>query len=338
MKKGVTIKDIAKRLNMSVSTVSKALNDNPLISALTKERVKKLAKEWNYIPNEAARHFKQSKSYTLGVIVPDLLDQFYVLAVNGIEKVASKKNYNVIVSQTHEDADIEEKLIENMIKNRVDGAIITVSKNTKNVERFQRLAYAGIPFVFFARYFSEQEYDYVSTDNVGGAKKAVEYLLKRGHKRIAHLMGPSFLKTSIQRYNGYLDALMKYKVSFDPALVEEVDLSPEQTYAAVRRLMQLDNPPTAFFTFKNYISLDVIKILKQEFSQQLEKTEVVGFGNLPLIQYLDYKPIAAIDENSFRMGEKAAELIFENIEHNDKELEEERPAQHMRIPCRLIMY
>ncbi|MGC4234451.1 MAG: LacI family DNA-binding transcriptional regulator [Niabella sp.] len=336
MKKVITIKDIAKKLNMSVSTVSKALNNHPLISTLTKERVKKLAEEWNYIPNEAARHFKQSKSFTIGVIMPDLLDQFYVLAINGIEEVASKRNYSVIVSQTHEDTVIEEKLVENMIKNRIDGVIITVSKNTRNTDRFQRLIHAGIPLIFFSRYYPEPEYDYVSTDNTGGAKRAVEFLLKRGHKKIAHLMGPSFLKTSVQRYDGYKEALNKYHISYDPALIEEVDLSQEQTFSAVKRLMKLKEIPTAFFTFKNYISLDVIKILKEQFPGHLKKTEVVGFGNLPLIQYLDFKPVASIDENSFKMGVKAAELIFKNIAKN--ETDQDNSAQHLIVPCRLIIH
>ena len=123
-------------------------------------------------------------------------------------------------------------------------------------------------------------------------------------------MGPSFLRTSMQRYDGYKEALKKYGIPYDPALVEEVDLSQEQTFSAVKKLMEMKDAPTAFFTFKNYISLDVIKVLKEQFSRELEKVEIVGFGNLPLIQYLDFKPIASIDENSFEMGVKAAELIF----------------------------
>lgn len=149
MKKGITIKDIARKLNMSVSTVSKALNNNPSISTLTKERVKKLAEEWNYIPNEAARHFKLNKSFTIGVIMPDLLDQFYVLAINGVEEIANRKNYHVIISQTHEDHEKETGIVENMIRNRVDGVIIAISKNTRDLNMFKRLINTGIPVVFF---------------------------------------------------------------------------------------------------------------------------------------------------------------------------------------------
>src|SRR5690606_3124474 len=120
MKRGVTIKDIAKKLNMSVSTVSKALNNDASISALTSERVKALAKQLNYIPNEAARHFKLARSFTLGLIIPDILDQYYAVAANGVEETAEKHGYNVILTQSHEDEQKEEKIVDVMIRNRVD--------------------------------------------------------------------------------------------------------------------------------------------------------------------------------------------------------------------------
>ncbi|GAB3012062.1 LacI family DNA-binding transcriptional regulator [Niabella terrae] len=336
MKRNVTIKDIARKLNMSVSTVSKALNNNPLISSLTRDRVQELARSWNYIPNEVARHFQQSKSFTIGVIMPDLLDQFYVLAVNGIEQVAGSNNYNVIVSQTHEDSQLEEKLVQNMIKNRVDGVIITASRNTRCTDVFKRLSNAGIPFVLFARSYPEPEFDYVSTDNIRGAASAVEFLLKRGHRRIAHFMGPSFLKTSLQRLEGYQEALLQYGIGYDPALVTEVDLTREQTFAATHAVMKLAQPPTAFFTFKNYIGLDIIKVFKEHYPDRLKDTDVAGFGNLPLIEYLDYKPAAAIDESPFEMGLKAAGLIFDHIAGN--EILQENTPKHIKVPCRLIEY
>lgn len=319
---------------MSVSTVSKALNDHPSISVLTKERVKKLADEWNYIPNEAARHFKQNRSYTIGVIMPDLLDQFYVLAINGVEEAAQAKNYHVIVSQSHEDNERETKLVENMVRNRVDGVIITITKKTKDIEKFKRLETAGIPVVFFSRSFPEPTFDYVSADNEEGALKAMRFLFERGHKRIAHLMGPGFLKTSIQRLDGYKKALEENGIAFDPELVVEVDLSASETANAVDKLMQLANPPSAFFTFKSYVSLDVLKYLRAKYPERIFETDVIGFGNLPLIRYIGDKPTASIDENSFDMGVKAAQLIFNKIEQTDEEIKP--PPQFIKVPCRIV--
>ncbi len=336
MKKGVTIKDIARRLNMSISTVSKALNNNPVIAVLTRERVQKFARECNYIPNEAARHFQQNKSMNLGVIMPDLLDQFYVLAVNGIEDVAYKTNYNVIVTQSHERLRKEEMVIENMIRNRVDGVIIAVTKNTTSTEKFKRLLQTGIPVVFLSRSFYEPAFDYVCTNNEDGAMKAMKFLFGRGHRRIAHLMGPKTFQTSYLRLDGYKKALRRQGIGFSEELVEEVDLTPGQTIAAVDRLMQLKDPPTAFFTFKNYISLDVIRHLNKNFPERAKKIDVVGFGNLPLLQHLDHKPAASIDENSYQMGVKAAQRIFRNIQL--KESGEDYPPCFIRVPCTLVVH
>ena len=266
--------------------------------------------------------------------MPELLDQFYVLAVNGVEDVASKKNYNVIISQTHEDNERETDIVDNMVRNRVDGVIIAISRNTRNIDKFKKLIKNGIPVVFFSRSFPDPDFDFVSTDNEDGAFKAVKFLIGKGHKRIAHLMGPTFLRTSHQRLEGYREALRKSKIGFDEDLVVEVDFTPGQTFAAVKKLMNLDEPPTAFFSFKNYVSLDVINYFKQHHPALLGKIDIAGFGNLPLIQYLDHKPTASIDENSYQMGIQAAELIFEKIESSDSD---KFPApKFIKVPGTLV--
>lgn len=335
MKKGVTIKDIAAKLNMSVSTVSKALNDNPSISTLTKERVVKLANEWNYIPNEAARHFKQSKSFTLGLVIPDLLDQFYVLAINGVEAVAGNNKYQVIVAQSHEDTEKEAQIIQNLISNRVDGVIIAISKNTKTTALFQRLEQTGIPVVFLSRSLNDPGFDSVVTDNKHAAELAIDYLIKKQHHRIAHLMGPKALGTSHLRHEAYRMALEKRGIPYDPSLVKEIDFSVTQTDEVMEALFALPDPPTAFFTFKSYVSLDALRFIKEHYPQKLQQVAIVGFGNLPLIQYLDHKPSASIDENSFDMGIAAATLLLKHIEN---ESDQPLPASTLHIPCKLIVH
>lgn len=336
MKKAVTIKDIAVKLNMSVSTVSKALNEDLSISIPTRERVKKLANEWNYIPNEAARHFKLNKTFTLGLIIPDMLDQFYVLAINGAEKVASTEKYNVIISQSHEDPVNEEKIVDLMKRNRVDGLIVAITKQTLDMSPFQKLKNIGIPVVFFARPPKEDSFDYVTVDNEGGAFEATEYLVKKGHQRIGHLMGPGSMAVSHIRLHGYKTALRKNKIDFDPELVKEVALTEESTILAMSQFMKMKSPPTAIFTFKSYISLEAIEFLKKEYPDQLKKIDFAGFGNLPLFQYLDHKPLASIEENSYQMGFEAAQLIFRNI--NAKPFEEKEVSNHIQVPFRLVIH
>lgn len=336
MKKGVTLKDIAGKLNMSVSTVSKALSGDLSISELTKERVKKLAGEWNYVPNEAARHFKLNKTFTIGLIIPDLLDQFFVLAINGVEEVAAQEKYNVIVSQSHEDAAHENKIVDIMIRNRVDGVIVAITKNTNDMSSFEKLINIGIPVVFFSRSPQDPSFNYVSANNEDGAMKAMEFLFKKGHKRIAHIMGPASMLVSQIRFEGYKKALHKHHIAYDTSLVKVVDFTPASTYKAINLLMKIKSPPTAIFTFKNYISLDVIHYLKKKHPSRLKEIDLVGFGNLPLLQYLDHKPSASIEENSYDMGIAAAQLLFRNI--NLQESEEEEILHHIKVPCKLVIH
>jgi LacI family transcriptional regulator len=336
MKKGVTLKDIAIKLNMSVSTVSKALSNDASISDMTKERVLKLANEWYYTPNEAARHFKQNKSFTLGLIIPDLLDQFYGLAINGVEEVAAENKYNVIVSQSHENVEKECKIIDVMSRNRVDGVIIAISKNTQDMAPFHKLIYTGIPVVFFARAPTEMSFNYVSANNEDGALKAIKFLVKRGHKRIAHLMGPSAMPISQLRLEYYKNALIKEAIEFDPVLVKEIDFTTASTNRVMKQLMNMKNPPTALFIFKNYVSLDAINYLKKYHRSKLSKVDMIGFGNLPLIQYLDHKPVASIEENSHIMGIEAAQLLFRTIDQQETEVNE--IYHHIKVPCKLIIH
>ncbi len=335
MKKGVTIKDIAKRLNMSISTVSKALSNDTSISTLTKERVHKLAQEWNYIPNESARHFKLNKSFTVGLIIPNLLDQFYVLAINGVEAIAEKENYNVILSQSHEEVANEEKITNGMIRNRVDGVIVAITKNTVDMLLFQKLISLGIPVVCIAREPKGPSFNYVSSNNQEGACKATDFLIKKGHRRIAHIMGPQSMQTSQVRLQGYKQSLQKHKMPIDQDLIKVVDFTDTSTVTAMKELMKLPSPPTGIFTFKNYITLDAIEYLKRKHPDRLDKIDFVGFGNLPLLQYLDHKPLASIEESSYEMGEEAARLLFQMInEKNDAENE----TQHIQITCKLVVH
>lgn len=335
MKKGVTLKDIARKLNMSISTVSKSLSNDISISKLTKERVQQQAKEWNYIPNEAARHFKLNKSFTIGLIIPDLLDQFYVLAINGVEKIAEKEKYNVILSQSHEDVDKEEKITNVMISNRVDGVIVAITKNTVNMQLFQKLISIGIPVICIAREPSDHSFNYVLSDNKEGAAKAVEFLIRKKHRRIAHIMGPVNMQTCQARFEGYKNALNKHNIPFDEDLVKTVDFTKESTAKAMKELMKLKYPPTAVFTFKNYITIDALEFLKTKYPKQLDVIDFVGFGNLPLLQYMDHKPVAVIDENSFEMGTKAAQLLFKIM---GEENTGSNITQNIQIPCKLIVY
>lgn len=336
MIKRKTLKDIAKKLNMSISTVSKALNNDPFISTLTKQRVQKQAQEWNYIPNESARNFKLNKSFTVGLIIPDLLDHFYVLAINGIEEIALKENYNIIITQSHEDIIKEENVVNTMIRNRVDGVIISTTKNTVNMEFLKKFRLVGVPVVCIVREPQDHSFNYVAINNKEGAFKATDFLIKKGHHRIAHLMGPATLQISQVRLEGYKEALQKNKIPLDIKLVKVVDFTKRETEKAMQDLMKLKSPPSAIFTFKNDITLDAIQFLKRRYPDKIDLIDFTDFGNFPLFDYLDHKPIASIEEDFFEVGKQAAKLLFQMInEENDSQKEN---FGKIEIPCKLMIY
>ena len=336
VKKGVTLKDIAIKLNMSISTVSKSLNDDSSISDLTKERVRKFANECNYIANESARHFQQNKSFTIGLILPDLLDHFFVMAINGVEEVALKENYNMLVTQSHEDVKKEENIANLMIRNRVDGLIVAVTKNTVDMALFQKFKSVGIPVICIVREPQSHLFTHVSIDNVEGAFKATNFLIKRGHKRIAHIMGPKTLQISLIRLEGYKKALKKNNIPLDPMMVKEVDFTRAETEKTMHELMQLKSPPTAIFTFKNYITLDAIGFLKRNYPDKLDKIDFTDFGNLPLFDYVEHKPMASVNEDFYEVGKQAAMLLFQMINEEDEKKNEN--IKNVEIPCKLVIH
>ena len=335
MKKGIRLKDIATKLNMSISTVSKSLNSDQSISPLTKRRVEELAKQWGYVPNESARHFKLNKTFTIGLILPDLTDQFFVAAINGVENIAEQEKYNIILGQTHEDVVKEETIANVMLKNRVDGMIVAVTKDTVDMTFFEKFKSVGIPVVCIVREPNNHSFNCISINNEEGGFKATNFLIEKGHCRVAHIMGPKTLQISELRLQGYMQALEKNKIAFDAELVKVVDFSREQTEKAIQELMNMPSPPTAIFTFKNFITLDAIDYLKKNYPNKVNSVEFTDFGNLSIFHYLDHKPVASIEENFYEVGKQAAILLFKMMEE-----ENEMPAKplHLKIPCELIVH
>lgn len=334
MKHAIRLKDIAKKLNMSISTVSKSLNDHPSISKFTRERVKNAASKLNYVANESARNFQLNKRFTIGLILPDLLDLFFVEAINGIEEIVVKNNYNIIIAQSHEDVKKEENIANVMIRNRVDGLIVAVTKHTVDMELFHKFNSVGIPVMFIVREPQNRSFSYVAVNNVEGAFKATNFLIQKGHKRIAHLMGPKTLQISHTRLKGYKLALEENHIPWDPTLVKEVDFSKRETEAAMDELMKLTAPPTAVFTFKNDITLDALKFLKHAYPEKNGLIDFTDFGNPPLFEYLEDKPVASINENFYEVGKQAASLLFDMMNNHEQSDE----PKNIEIPCELIIH
>ncbi len=335
MKQGVTLKSLAKELGLSVSAVSKALRHDPEIGPATTARVQALAELRNYVPNQAARHLKQSRNFKIGVVIPDLFDQFYALSLRGIEDMAAAHQYSVVFAQTHEQPDRERTLIETMLRNRIDGLLLATTSLTEHTDFVDQLEAVGIPVVFFVRAPRGISYYSVMADSQAGSSQAVEYLIQKGHRRIAHLSGPDLLSQSKTRYEGYRQALFEANLPFDPRLVKSVDLSTESTNLAMQLLLDEPHPPTAVLTFKNYVTLDAIAFLQHERPHWGSRIDFIGFGNLPLLRYIDYRPLAAVDADPVELGAEAFRLLLHRMTNTAHLPETER---QIKMPCQLTVY
>lgn len=309
-----TIKEIARRLNISVSTVSRALHNHPRIGLRTKMQVQKLAQELNYEPNALAISFKQKKWYTIGVILPDLNEQFFSQAISAIEDTATEQGYTVLIGQSHDSVERERLLVEAFRKHRVDGIILSVSKNTNDYQHLEALEKYNIPLVYFDRIPRGGLGPSVSSNIRHGAELAVNYLIGKGHDRIALLKGPGSLIASAQRFDGYQNALKQHGLAVDTNLVKEIDLSAEGTRNAIAELLALAERPTAILCFNDYVCLDAIQYARKEKVRINKDISFVSFANLPMCNFLDVPPLASVEQHPYRQGQLAAEMLLDIVE------------------------
>ena len=330
-----TIKEIAKQLNISPSTVSRALHDHKSIGLRTKANVQKLARELNYEPNQTAIFFQKGKTFTIGVILPELSESFFSTAISGIEDCANNNNYTVLMGQSHNLEEREKQLVETMKNHRVDGLIVSISKNTTDYEHFNILRKYDIPVVFFDRIPDMTNIHYVACNMASGTTQAYNYLRKIGHKTIGMINGPMNLLASKERLEGYKTAMSKARLKFDPSLVISSDLSPDNIYKVTEKLLLLKTKPTAIITFNDYVMLDVVKAVNK--SKSSKKISFVSFANLPISHYSANPPLASVEQFSYQQGQKAMEIILDILK-NDKKASEETIFYKIIIEPKLVLH
>jgi DNA-binding LacI/PurR family transcriptional regulator len=311
--KPATIKEIAQRLNVSVSTVSRALHNHPSIGLRTKTRVQKLAQELNYEPNQAAISFKQGKTLTIGVILPNLGEEYFSMAINGIEDVATQNDYTVLIGQSHDDTEREQQIVGSMRRHRVDGLIVSLSKTTKSYEHFEQLKKYKIPVVFFDRVPDIPDAYTVSCNLENSSIELVDWLVSKGHRQIGFIKGPDTLIHSKQRTNGYHEGLKKHKLKLENSFVVSTDLSRKKTQDAMHKLLILKNRPTAVIAFNDYVALDAIKYSRNQGLKINKDIFFVSYANLPITSYMDDPPIASVEQFPYQQAEKATIILLQLI-------------------------
>jgi len=329
-----TIKEIAKQLNISISTVSRALHDHPTIGLRTKMKVQKLASELSYEPNQIAISFKQRRTFTIGVVLPNLREEFFSEAISGIEDIAIQNKYNVIIGQSHDDVEREKQIIAAMKNQRVEGVVVSLSKHTKNYEHFLALKNYGIPVVFFDRVPALSNVNKVYFDMIKGTKEAIEFLIAKGHRRIGIINGPDEMKSSKERTETYMQVLAKRRIKIDMSLIESTDLTSENTAQALENLLNKKPKPTAIITINDLVALDAIRHAKKLKLKINKDICFVSYANLPITSFLQDPPMASVEQYPYKQGSKAAEVLM-NILNNP---EEEENYRNITFEGKLIIH
>lgn len=308
-----TIYDIAKELNITPSTVSRALSNHPRISEKTKERVKKMAEQLHYQHNGIAAALRSGKTYIIGIIVPTANRSFFASVVRGIEQVANQAGYNVMITQSNDNINLEKSNIEALLKTQVDGIIASISKETTTFDHFKKIKEKSIPLVLFDRVSENLGASTVVIDDYLGGYMATEHLIQQGCKRIAHFSSQQHLNIYKYRYRGYVEALEVHHIPFDSDLVIQKDhLNLEDGRLSMEALLKLPNPPDAVFAASDYSAIGAMQVIKEKGLRIPEDIALVGFANEPFTSFVE-PGLSTIDQMSEEMGRFAANIFLEEV-------------------------
>ncbi len=312
----ITIKDIAKALGLSTSTVSRALRGGYEISEETKKIVLDYAAKINYRPNPIALSLKERRSHSIGVVVCEIANNFFSQAINGIESIAHNAGYHVIITQSNESYEREVQNVQHLASRSVDGLLISLSSESADNSFIKSLHDKGLPIVFFDRVAEEINTHKVIANNFKGSFDATEYLINLGHQKIAHFTNAAHLSITKQRLDGYKAALEKHNIEFDEKLIkycEHGGMIQAELDVAVSELLQLPERPQAMFTAQDKLSTGCLMAFKKLDPDFAAKIKIAGFTNSAVVDLFN-PPITAVRQPAFEMGQAATQLLIKLIE------------------------
>jgi LacI family transcriptional regulator len=327
----INIKQLAQQLNLSISTVSRALNDSYDVSPLTKKRVLELSKKLNYQPNPHATSLRIHKSKTIAVVVPEIANNFFALAINGIQTAAREKGYHVMIYVTNENDQIESEALKHLQNGRVDGLLISVSNKTVSDEHLLRIQEQGLPIVFFDRVRDEFETAKVTTDDFESAFKAAEHLVQQGCKKIAYLQISKKLSIGVNRMRGYLEALDKYKLEQDKKWVVDCVDNREKNYELIKALMKSKDRPDGIFASVEHLAITSYLVSKDLGLRIPKDVKVISFSNLETAALLN-PPLTTITQPAYEIGKEAASILLKSLTKKNFQLTNSK----LVLPSRLI--
>jgi|RhiMetdeSRZDD1v2_1073273.scaffolds.fasta_scaffold12457_5 LacI family transcriptional regulator, galactose operon repressor len=312
----ITIKDIAKALNLSYSTVSRALKGSYKISEATREMVKQYASAHHYRPNLMAQSLKNKKSHCIGVVLCSIPNNFFAEVLSGIESIAYNKDYLLIITQNLESYEREVRNLDNLTWRSVDGLLVSLSTETTDISHFKQLHDQGLPIVFFDRVTDAIQTHQVITDNIGGAYNATSHLIERGYKRIATITSSPQISITRERLDGYKNALTEHNIAVNDRYIKYCPhggMMIEEIESALDELLQCPEPPDALLTASDRITIGACSLIRKKGLQIPRDIAVAGFSNFNAPELFD-PPLTTIRQSAFEMGKIATDLLIQLIE------------------------
>jgi len=311
----ITIVDIAKQLGISKSTVSRVLTDHPNVSEKTKTAVLELAKKLDYQRNMSSIKLLTQKSNTLGIVIPEFISSYFPQIITSVQEVATAAGYNLLICHSNEKYETEVANTKMLLANQVDGVLISITKETQNTDHLKIFQRKGIPIVMFNRVCNDISAPKVIVDDYEGAFKAVEHLIKRGKKRIAHLAGPSSLLISLKRLDGYKAALSKYDIAIDESIIIPYDLTLSKVSIYLEHLLRMDNPPDALFAINDPTAIEAIRVVKKNKLRIPQDISIVGFSDDFASSLVD-PPLTTISQPTTEIGNYACKMLIDQIDRD----------------------
>lgn len=318
-RKQTTIHDIANRLSITASTVSRALGNHPRISEKTKTLVKDTAHKMNYKPNIMASNLRTGKAHTIGLIVPHIHRHFFSTIINGIEKILNPAGYQIFISQSNESLKKEIENVKSMISHRVDGMLISTVAQSDKIEHLKFITESGIPLIQFDRIRKEIPSLHVSNNDFEAAYKTTEHLIKQGYKNIVHIAGPLHHSSFKNRVNGYSSALNANNANVNPLNIIENITTQKEAYDLALKKLQNQNRPDAFFAYNDWIALGVMQACEHLKLSVPNDIGICGYANEPFSSLIQ-TPLSSVEQHSETVGEEAAKLLLALIENNNQNL------------------
>jgi LacI family transcriptional regulator len=313
--KHTTIKDVARELNFSISTISRAFNDKYDIRPETKKLILDKAKEMNYRPNPIARKLIQQRSMNIGIVIPEFIGSFFPEVIIGAQEVLFKEGYQTLITQSNECYKTEIENVRLLERNMVDGLLISLSHETKNVNYYKELIAEGMPIVFFNRVNENLHTSKVLFDDYKWSFFATEHLIYQGYKKIFHISGPDHLSLTKNRTKGFIDAHKKHRLDISKNHIFNAGFMIEDGEKVAKELLESDNIPEAIFAAGDLTAIGASKVFKKSGYRIPQDIAFVGFSEHPLSRHID-PPLTTVTQPTFEIGKAAASLLVEQIKNH----------------------